>query len=146
MELRNIEISTHRNLTDHSLPRDEPALKAKFDLTLVAPKDRVALSNMPVVEETDDAVDSNKRVLKFATTPIMSTYLLAYVIGEYEYIEQRSKNAIPVRVYTQLGKTEQGRFALDVAVRCLDFMEEYFKIAYPLPKLDLIAIADFAAG
>ena len=101
---------------------------------------------MPVIEETEDAVDSSKRVLKFATTPVMSTYLLAYVIGEYEYVEQLSQRNIPVRVYTPLGKTEQGRFALDVAVRCLDYLEGYFKIPYPLPKLDLIAIADFAAG
>lgn len=101
---------------------------------------------MPVIEETDDPVDSSKRVLKFATTPIMSTYLLAYVIGEYEPIEKPSKNGVAVRVYTAPGKTEQGKFALDVAVRCLDFYEEYFKIPYPLPKLDLIAIADFECG
>ena len=101
---------------------------------------------MPVVEETDDPVDSTKRVLKFGTTPIMSTYLLAYVIGEYEYIEKPSKNGVAVRVYTAPGKTEQGKFSLDVAVRCLDFYEEYFKIPYPLPKLDLIAIADFESG
>ena len=101
---------------------------------------------MPVIEETDDPVDS-KRVLKFATTPIMSTYLLAYVIGEYEYVEgTSSKNRVPIRVYTAPGKTEQGKFALGVAVRCLDFYEEYFKIPYPLPKLDLIAIADFECG
>jgi len=125
---------------------DEPALKAKFDLTLVAPKDRVALSNMEVAQETDDELDSSKKVVKFATTPIMSTYLLAYVIGEYEYIEAHSKNGVRLRVYTLPGKTEQGRFALDVAVRCLDFYEDYFKIKFPLPKCDLIAIADFQAG
>ena len=98
---------------------------------------------MPVIEETDDPVDSSKRVLKFATTPIMSTYLLCYVIGEYEHVELLSKNGVPVRVYTPLGKTEQSKFALDIAVRCLDFYEAYFKIPYPLPKLDLIALADF---
>ena len=101
---------------------------------------------MPVIEETDDPVDSGKRVFKFATTPIMSTYLVCYVIGEYEYLEKETKNGIPIRVYTAPGKTEQGRFALDVAVRCLDFYEDYFKIPYPLPKLDLIALADFISG
>ena len=101
---------------------------------------------MPVIEETDDPVDSTKRVLKFATTPIMSTYLLCYVIGEYEYIEKPSKNGVAVRVYTAPGKTEQGKYSLDVAVRCLDFYEDYFQIPYPLPKLDLIAIADFPSG
>ena len=101
---------------------------------------------MPVIKETDDPEDKTKRVLKFATTPIMSTYLLAYVIGEYEYIEKPIKRGIPVRVYTPLGKTEQGEFALDVVVRCLDYYEEYFKIEYPLPKLDLIAIVNFEPG
>jgi len=76
----------------------------------------------------------------------MSTYLLAYTIGEFDFIEQKSKNGVQVRVYTPVGKTEQGEFALDVAVRCLDFYEEYFKIRFPLPKVDLIAIPDFDAG
>ena len=126
--------------------RDEPAIKAKFDLTLVAPKDRVALSNMPIVEEHEDPADKTKRIVKFATSPIMSTYLVCYVIGEYEHVEQHTKRGVPVRVYTAVGKTERGQFALETAVRCLDFFEEYFKIEYPLPKLDLIAIADFPAG
>ena len=124
----------------------EPALKAKFDLTLVAPKNWVALSNMNVIEETDDKLDKTKRVHKFATTPVMSTYLLAYITGEYEYIEQFTKNKTQIRVYTPLAKTKQGKFALDVSVRCLEYYEDYFKIAYPLPKLDLIAIADFSSG
>ena len=101
---------------------------------------------MNVVEETDDQIDPTKRVLKFATTPIMSTYLVCYIVGEYEFIEQITKNNTRIRVYTPLGKTEQGKFALDIAVRCLEFYEEYFKIPFPLPKLDLIAIADFECG
>ena len=98
---------------------------------------------MPIVEEHEDPMDKTKRMVKFATSPIMSTYLVCYVIGEYDYVEQHSERGIPVRVYTPLGKAEQGKFALDVAVRCLDFYERYFKIEYPLPKLDLIALADF---
>ena len=101
---------------------------------------------MPIVEEHEDPVDKTKRVVKFGTSPIMSTYLLAFVIGEYDHIEKLTKRGIPVRTYTAPGKTERGQFSLDVAVRCLDFYEEYFKIEYPLPKLDLIAIADFEAG
>ena len=137
-----LSLSSFFHLFSH-LQRDEPAIKAKFDLTLVAPKDRVALSNMPIVEEHEDPMDKTKRMVKFATSPIMSTYLVCYVIGEYDYVEQHSERGIPVRVYTPLGKAEQGKFALDVAVRCLDFYERYFKIEYPLPKLDLIALADF---
>lgn len=125
---------------------DEPACKATFDATLVVPSDRVALSNMHVIEESEHPDNPEKKVLKYATTPIMSTYLLAFVVGEFDYIEESTKNDIKVRVYTPLGKTDQGKFALDVALKALDFYEEYFGISYPLSKMDLIAIADFTAG
>ncbi|KAF3852737.1 hypothetical protein F7725_006092 [Dissostichus mawsoni] len=106
---------------------DEPAIKATFDITLIVPN-RVALSNM------------------FATTPIMSTYLVAFVIGEYDFVEAQSSDGITVRVYTPVGKSEQGKFALEVATKTLPFYNDYFNVPYPLPKIDLIAIADFAAG
>lgn len=76
----------------------------------------------------------------------MSTYLVAVVVGEYDYIEDRSKDGVLVRVYTPVGKKEQGKFALHVATKVLPYYKEYFNIAYPLPKIDLIAIADFSAG
>lgn len=123
---------------------DEPAIKATFDITLVVPKDRVALSNMPVVSEK--SIDDNLREVRFDTTPIMSTYLVAAVVGEYDYVEAKSKDGVLVRVYTPVGKKEQGIFALDVATKVLPYYKEYFNIAYPLPKMDLIAIGDFSAG
>lgn len=107
------------------------------------PKDRVALSNMQVIDEKDYESDQSKKVLKFATTPIMSTYLVAYVIGEYDCIQQTSKNNTEIKVYTPVGKTDQGEFSLNMAVKCLDFFEDFFKINYPLPKLDLIALTEF---
>ncbi len=76
----------------------------------------------------------------------MSTYLVAVVVGEYDYVEDTSNDGVLVRVYTPLGKKEQGLFALDVATKVLPYYKEYFNIAYPLPKMDLIAIADFSAG
>ncbi|KAH1002212.1 hypothetical protein HUJ04_008323 [Dendroctonus ponderosae] len=122
---------------------DEPALKATFDISLVVPKDRVALSNMPIKSE-----EPKGQLVKytFETTPIMSTYLVAVVIGEYDYVEDRSSDGVLVRVYTPKGKKEQGLFALEVATKVLPYYKEYFNIAYPLPKIDLIAIADFGAG
>ncbi|KAG1652086.1 Puromycin-sensitive aminopeptidase [Nymphon striatum] len=125
---------------------DEPAIKAVFNITLIVPKDRVALSNMNVISDEVDSSDSNLRIVKFAPSPIMSTYLVAIVVGEYDYIEDTSEDGVLVRVYTPVGKTEQGRFSLQVATKSLPFYKDYFKIGYPLPKLDLIAIADFAAG
>ncbi|XP_013190703.1 puromycin-sensitive aminopeptidase [Amyelois transitella] len=122
---------------------DEPAIKATFDISLEVPADRVALSNMPVKEEK---VTGETKYIKFDTTPIMSTYLVAVVVGEYDYVEKKSRDGVLVRVYTPVGKTKQGLFALEVAARVLPYYKEYFDIAYPLPKIDLIAIADFSAG
>ena len=125
---------------------DEPAIKSVFEVTLIVPKDRVALSNMNVVDERDHSEKLDKKVVKFAPTPVMSTYLLAFVVGEFEYIEQVASNGVNIRVYTQVGKTEQGKFGLDVAVKVLPWLEEYFDQKYPLPKCDLIAIPNFSAG
>lgn len=125
---------------------DEPAIKATFDVTIVAPKDRVVLSNMDVLEEKDSDDDKSLKVVSFKKTPIMSTYLLAFVVGEFEYIEGTTSDGIRVRVFTPCGKTEQGKFALEISLKTLPFYSEYFSIPYPLPKMDLIAIPDFAAG
>ena len=82
----------------------------------------------------------------FATSPIMSTYLVAFVVGELEKVESVDSDGVQVRVFTTLGRSQRGNFALDVACRTLPFYRKYFDIAYPLPKMDLIAIPDFAAG
>ncbi|ELK01597.1 Puromycin-sensitive aminopeptidase, partial [Pteropus alecto] len=125
---------------------DEPAIKATFDISLVVPKDRVALSNMVCMCSKPYPDDENVVEVKFARTPVMSTYLVAFVVGEYDFVETRSKDGVCVRVYTPVGKAEQGKFALEVAAKTLPFYKDYFNVPYPLPKIDLIAIADFAAG
>ncbi|CAD7003787.1 unnamed protein product [Ceratitis capitata] len=123
---------------------DEPAIKATFDITLVVPQDRVALSNMPEVQEEN--IENNLRRIRFDRTPIMSTYLVAVVVGEYDHVEGKSEDGVIVRVFTPIGKKEQGLFALEVATKVLPYYKSYFNIAYPLPKMDLIAISDFSAG
>ncbi|CAD6215605.1 GSCOCG00000417001-RA-CDS [Cotesia congregata] len=124
---------------------DEPVIKASFGLTLILPvsKSLVALNNMPVekVEKKGDL-----EVIKFEKTPVMSTYLVAVVIGEFDYLEDKTVDGTVVRVYTPKSKQEQGRFALEVATKVLPYYNKYFGISYPLPKMDLIAIADFSAG
>lgn len=87
-----------------------------------------------------------QKVTKFDTLPTMSTYLVATVIGEYDYIGTRVDDRVELRIYTPIGKTETGRFALKVATSALQFYEEYFDMKYPFPKLDLIGIPDFGAG
>lgn len=123
---------------------DEPAIKATFDIALIVPQDRVALSNMPEIEE--EKLENNLRRIRFDRTPIMSTYLVAVVVGEYDYVEGKSEDGVIVRVFTPIGKKEQGLFALEVATKVLPYYKSYFNIAYPLPKMDLIAISDFSAG
>ena len=100
----------------------------------------------PVKTESDLPEDGAWKVVSYDRTPIMSTYLLAFVVGEYDFVETKDTDWVVVRVYTPVGKKEQGEFALEVAAKTLPFYKNYFQIAYPLPKIDLIAIADFAAG
>lgn len=123
---------------------DEPSLKATFSVELVVEKEKVALSNMPLLSQ--HSLPSGKESLSFHTTPIMSTYLLAFVVGEYHFVESTSKGGVQVRVFTPVGKKSQGEFALQVACNTLDYFSHYFAIPYPLSKCDMIAIADFAAG
>ncbi len=123
---------------------DEPSQKAIFDVTLMIPSHTIAISN--TVESDIKEHESGYKIVEFAPTPKMSTYLLAFIVGEFEYIEGKTKDGVLVRVFTTPGKKDQAKFALDVAIKCLDFYEDYFGINYPLPVLDMIAIPDFAAG
>ena len=127
---------------------DEPSQKAIFDVTLMIPANTVAISN--TMESNISEHESGYKIVEFEPTPKMSTYLLAFIVGEFEYIEgnrqQATGNKSLVRVFTTPGKKEQASFALDVSIKCLDFYEDYFGIDYPLPVLDMIAIPDFAAG
>lgn len=123
---------------------DEPAHKARFSVTLTVRDGMTVLSNMPIKNRIVDGAGTQR--ISFVTSPLMSTYLLAFVVGEFDFIEQLMNNGTVVRVYTLPGQSEQGRFALTTAVRSLEFYNEYFGIPYPLPKLDLIAIPDFATS
>lgn len=76
----------------------------------------------------------------------MSTYLVAFVIGEYDYVETHDSNGVSLKVYTPVGKKEHGQFALETAAKVLPFYAEYFNIKYPIAKADQIAISDFAMG
>lgn len=125
---------------------DEPALKATFDVTIVAHTDKTVISNMPLIDTKPCTKDSALSHFTFSRTPIMSTYLLAFIVGEYDYVEDKDSNGVLIRCYTPLGKKEQGKFALNIATKTLPFYVNYFKIDYPLPKLDMIAIPDFSAG
>ena len=123
---------------------DEPAAKATFQVTLNVPEEMEAVSNTPIIEETRDG--NGLKTLLFDTTPVMSTYLLAFVIGDLTHIEKEAADGTRIGVWMTRGKEEQGEFALDTSVKMLSFFNDYFGIPYPLPKLDHLAIPDFAAG
>jgi len=123
---------------------DEPAKKATFEVTLVFSDEYQAVSNTPVVEEAFPG--PGLKSVRFAETPIMSTYLLVFIVGNLTSIEERADGGTTVGVWTTPGKEDQASFALDTSVKLLSYFNEYFGIPYPLPKLDHIAIPDFAAG
>ncbi len=123
---------------------DEPAMKAIFEVRLIVPTNSTALSNtIPTIVREHEA---GYKVVEFAPTPIMSTYLVAFIVGDLEYIEKKTKEGVLVRVFTTKGKKHQAEFALDCAVKTLSFFSKYFDIPYPLPVLDMIAIPDLASG
>ncbi|MFA6392596.1 MAG: M1 family metallopeptidase [Candidatus Paceibacterota bacterium] len=132
---------------------DEPAHKAIFEVSLVIPENHTAISNTLPIEIKEHSLGYN--IVSFSPTPIMSTYLLAFIIGEFEYVEGytrpngssgQAKDKVLVRVFTTSGKKHQAKFALEVAIKSLEFYNEYFDIPYPLPTLDLIAIPDFESA
>ncbi|CDS36469.1 puromycin sensitive aminopeptidase [Echinococcus multilocularis] len=157
---------------------DEPDRKATFEISIVALDDQVALSNMPEIsrdvvptpEGCSEPLDGHSYVkITFDRTPIMSTYIVAMVLGYFEYISatapgnhisnvssssasetEESTEALPpeveIRVYTPLGKRDFGQHALTVVKKSLPFYAKLFGYPYPLPKLDLVAIPDFACN
>jgi aminopeptidase N len=123
---------------------DEPVYKATFDITVIADKGLRVISNGKIVSDTPGPGDG-KHTVQFSTTPRMSSYLVAVVVGNFESIEGEA-DGIPIRVWSSPGKKELGRFALAAAEFNLSFYDRYFGIKYPFGKLDLVGLADFSAG
>ncbi|MGI0087774.1 MAG: M1 family metallopeptidase [Nitrosotalea sp.] len=121
---------------------DEPEAKATFDVSLVVDNNLTAISNMPVVSKKKLG---KKTLFRFDTTPVMSTYLLYLGVGEFEFLQGRLGKTL-VRIVTTRGKKEQGKMAMVFTKQFLSYFQKYFKIPYPLPKLDMLAIPDFASG
>lgn len=122
---------------------DEPSAKSTFDLTLHTDQGETVLSNTPIKEQKEEG---SVLITAFQTTPIMSTYLLAFVVGELKYVERKSETGVVVRTWATPENVQHTDFTLDVAVKCIDFYNDFFGIPYPLEKCDNVAIPDFAAG
>jgi uncharacterized protein (TIGR02118 family) len=123
---------------------DEPAFKASFTLSAVLPAQFAAISNMPAVASVP--AGPGKKKVQFATSPRMSTYLLALVAGELDAV-RGSAGKTALGVWAPAGEAAQGQYALEVESHVLPYYNEYFGVPYPLPKLDLIAVpGNFEAG
>ena len=121
---------------------DEPEAKATFEISIIADNKFTAISNMPVISKKKL---KNKTLYKFGKTPVVSTYLIYLGVGEFEYLTSKT-GKVQIRVITTKGNKSKGKYSLDLGKKLLTSYEKYFGIKYPLPKLDLIAIPDFAAG
>ncbi|KAG8910898.1 Aminopeptidase 2 mitochondrial [Tulasnella sp. 417] len=132
---------------------DEPLLKATYDVTMISRADTVNLSNMPVTSEEPfpDATGKSWKITKFGKTPLMSTYLLCFANGHFEFLESEytspiSGRKIPLRIYTTPDIIHQAQFSLDIKAKVMPIYEQVFQIEYPLPKLDTLVAHDFDFG
>jgi aminopeptidase N len=123
---------------------DEPALKATFALTLVVDRRDTAISNGKVLSDVPGP-RRTEHTLKFATSPKMSSYLVAMAVGDFRCLEG-SQDGVPIRVCATPDKTDLGQIALESTKQVLKFYNGYCAIRYPFGKLDLVAVPDFAAG
>jgi aminopeptidase N/puromycin-sensitive aminopeptidase len=123
---------------------DEPAFKATFDVSLVIDAGDTGISNGPIISDTPGPGDG-KHTLKFLTTPKMSTYLLAFLVGDFQCTSGES-DGVAIRACATPDKVALTPYSVDVAKYVLHYYDEYFGIHFPLKKLDLIALPDFEAG
>lgn len=122
---------------------DEPGLKASFTITVDAPKDRMAISNMPVAQATP--ISATMQRVRFAETPKMSTYLLFLGIGDFERVHKKV-DGVDVGVVVKRGDGGKAGYALEQAGLLLHYYNGYFGTPFPLPKLDLVAAPGKISG
>ncbi len=123
---------------------DEPAYKATFDVSLIVPQGDTAIGNTNIVSDTPGPI-AGEHTITFARTPKMSTYLVAFLVGDFKCLSGES-DGVPIRACATPDKVQLAQFALSGAEFFLHYYDNYFGIKYPMPKLDMIAIPDFEAG
>ncbi len=122
---------------------DEPAYKATFDIAAIVDKGDTAISNNYVVSDLPGPGD--KHTIKFATTPKMSSYLVALTVGDWK-CEHDEVDGVKIGVCTVPGRENLTHFPLEATKAILHYYNNYYSIKYPLKKLDEIAVPDFQAG
>ncbi|KAM6954495.1 endoplasmic reticulum aminopeptidase 1b [Aplochiton taeniatus] len=123
---------------------DEPAFKANFTIQVIREGRHMALSNMPKLKTV--VLPGGLYEDQFDTTVKMSTYLVAFIVSDFLSVSKYTQHGVKISVYAVAEKIDQTEFALNAAVKLLDFYDDYFDIPYPLPKQDLAAIPDFQSG
>ncbi|MGH9298943.1 MAG: M1 family metallopeptidase [Acidimicrobiales bacterium] len=139
--------STHFESTDarRAFPCwDEPELKAVFSITLEVDEQLFAVSNAP--ERSVTSLGDGRKRVEFEDTMSMSTYLVAFAVGPFEATEPVLTGGVPLRVIAPEGKLHLTKYALDAGAHAVAWFQDYFDLAYPAEKLDLVAIPDFAMG
>ncbi|WKY13359.1 hypothetical protein Q1695_004291 [Nippostrongylus brasiliensis] len=124
---------------------DEPDMKAIWNVTIIHPVGTKALSNNKELETKTDQ-SGNWLTSTFEVTPVMSSYLAAMFVSEFAFVEKMSKNQIRFRIWSNPESKHKLKYALEIGIRCLDFLEDFFGIKFPLSKQDMIAIPDFETG
>ncbi len=122
---------------------DEPAFKARWKLAVRLPKEAVALSNGAVVSET---VEGDQKLVSFAETPLLSSYLIAFVLGEVAGSEVAHVGEVPVRTWSTPDKLPLTRFGQEVACGVLPLLQDYFGLPYAYGKVDQAGVPGFEAG
>jgi aminopeptidase N len=123
---------------------DEPAYKATFDISLTVAAADTAISNGRQISDTPGP-EPGTHTVAFATTPKMSTYLVAMLVGDF-VCREGGADGIPIRICSTPDKLALTGFALSAAEQQVAFFNNYFGIKYPYGKLDIIGVPDFAAG
>ncbi|MCP4304038.1 MAG: M1 family metallopeptidase [bacterium] len=123
---------------------DEPDLKATFEVTLVTDEGLVAISNAS--EVSAQATGDGKVAHRFAETMKMATYIVAFVVGDFEVSGPVDAGGVPLRVLHTPGKGHLADFALEAGAFALEYLADYYDIPYPGDKLDMIGVPDFAWG
>ena len=123
---------------------DEPDRKARFTISISHSSDMIAVSNMPL-DQRETIEDKDIVVSSFQESVKMSTYLVAFMVADFGSTVNET-GVVPLTIYHQKNKAEQAKLAASIGPQILAFYQDYFDLAFPLPKMDMAAIPDFALG